>query len=81
MQIGQGESLVQFFVSGFAKSLLSYRSSDEQRAGWLISNALFAEVAKKRFWDCSKGIFKRRCFRQDCPEVERAASLLRWTHG
>ena len=54
MQIGQGESLVQFFVSGLAKSLLSYRSSDEQQAGWLISNALFAEVAKKRFWDCSK---------------------------
>ena len=49
VQIGQGESLVQFFVSGLAKSLLSYRSSDEQRAGWLISNALFAELAKTRF--------------------------------
>ena len=49
MQIEQGESLVQFFVSGLAKSLLSYRSSDEQRAGRFITNALFAEVAKKRF--------------------------------
>ena len=49
VQIGQGESLVHFFVSGLAKSLLSYRSSDEQRAGRIISNALFAELAKTRF--------------------------------
>ena len=49
MQIGQGESLVQFFVSGFAKLPTPDRSSDEQWAGWFIPNALFAEVAKKRF--------------------------------
>ena len=54
VQIGQGESLVRFFVSGLAKSPKSDRISGERRAGWLISNALFAEVAKKRFWDCSK---------------------------
>ena len=52
---GQGESLVRFFMSSFAKSATSDRNSGEQRAGWFISNALFAEVAKKRFRDCSKG--------------------------
>ena len=55
VQIGQGESLVHFFVSGFAKSPKSGRSSGEKRTGRFIANALFAEVAKKRFWDCSKG--------------------------
>ena len=55
MQIGQGESLVQFFVSGFAKSPTPDRSSGEKRTGRFIANALFAEVAKKRFRDCSKG--------------------------
>ena len=55
MQIGQGESLVHFFVSCFAKSPKSGRSSGKRWAGRIISNALFAEVAKKRFWDCSKG--------------------------
>ena len=49
MQIGQGESLVQFFVSGFANSPKSGRSSGKRWAGRIISNALFAEVAKKRF--------------------------------
>ena len=49
MQIGQGESLVQFFVSGFAKSPASNCISGEQWAGCFIANALFAEVAKKRF--------------------------------
>ena len=49
MQIGQGESLVQFFVSGLAKSPKSDRISGERRAGRIISNALFAELAKKRF--------------------------------
>ena len=49
MQIGQGESLVQFFVSGFAKSPTPDRSSGEKRTGRFIANALFAEVAKKRF--------------------------------
>ena len=44
MQIGQGESLVQFFVSGFAKSPASNCISGEQRAGCFIANALFAEV-------------------------------------
>ena len=55
MQIGQGESLVQFLVSGFAKSPTPDRSSGEKRTGRFIANALFAEVAKKRFLDCSKG--------------------------
>ena len=36
-------------LSDFAKSPTPDRSSGEQRAGWFISNALFAEVAKKRF--------------------------------
>ena len=49
MQIGQGESLVQFFVSGFANSPKSGRSSGEKRTERFIANALFAEVAKKRF--------------------------------
>ncbi len=49
MQIGQGESLVHFFVSGFAKSHKSDRSSGERRAGQIISNALFAELTKTRF--------------------------------
>ena len=49
MQIGQGESLVHFFVSGFAKSPTPDRSSGEKRTGRFIANALFAEVAKKRF--------------------------------
>ena len=49
MQIGQGESLVQFFVSGLAKSPKSGRSSGKRWAGRIISNALFAELAKKRF--------------------------------
>ena len=40
MQIGQGESLVQFFVSGFAKSPASNCISGEQRAGCFIANAL-----------------------------------------
>ena len=31
MQIGQGESLVQFFVSGFGNSPKSGRSSGEER--------------------------------------------------
>ena len=48
-QIGQGESLVHFFVSGFAKSPTPDRSSGEKRTGRFITNALFAEVAKKRF--------------------------------
>ena len=39
----------------FAKSPMSDRISGKQRAGRIISNALFAEVAKKRFRDCSKG--------------------------
>ena len=42
MQIGQGESLVQFFVSGFAKSPTPDRSSGEKRTGRFIANALFA---------------------------------------
>ena len=45
---GQGESLV-LFMSVLAKTLMSNRISGEQRAGGFISNALFAEVAKKRF--------------------------------
>ena len=49
VQIGQGESLVQFFVSGLAKSPKSDRISGERRAGRIISNALFAELAKTRF--------------------------------
>ena len=49
MQIGQGESLVHFFVSGFANSPKAGRSSGEKRTGRFIANALFAEVAKKRF--------------------------------
>ena len=49
MQIGQGESLVHFFVSGFAKSPASNCISGEQRAGCFIANALFAEVAKSVF--------------------------------
>ena len=49
MQIGQGESLVHFFVSGFAKSPTPDRSSGEKRTGRVITNALFAEVAKKCF--------------------------------
>ena len=49
VQIGQGESLVHFFVSGLARSPTSDRSSGEKRAGRFIANALFAEVAKKRF--------------------------------
>ena len=49
MQIGQGESLVQFLVSGFAKSPAPDCSSGEKRTGRFIANALFAEVAKKRF--------------------------------
>ena len=49
MQIGQGESLVQFFVSGFANSPKSGRSSGEKRTGRFIANALFAEVAKSVF--------------------------------
>ena len=49
MQIGQGESLVHFFVSGFAKSPKSGRSSGEKRTGRFIANALFAEVPKSVF--------------------------------
>ena len=49
MQIGQGESLVQFFVSGFANSPKSGRSGGEKEKGEFIANAFFAEVAKKRF--------------------------------
>ena len=49
MQIGQGESLVHFFVSGFANSPTPDCSSGEKRTGRFIANALFAEVAKKRF--------------------------------
>ena len=49
VQIGQGESLVHFFVSGFAKSPTPDRSSGKRWAGRIISNALFAELAKKRF--------------------------------
>ena len=49
VQIEQGESLVHFFVSGFAKSPTPDRSSGEKRTGQFITNALFAEVAKKRF--------------------------------
>ena len=49
MQIGQGESLVHFFVSGFANSPKSGRSSGEERVRRFIANALFAELAKKRF--------------------------------
>ena len=48
VQIGQGESLVHFFVSGFAKSPTPDRSG-EKRTGRFIANALFAELAKKRF--------------------------------
>jgi len=48
VQIGQGESLVQFFVSGFAKLPASNCISGEQRAECFIANALFAEVAKKK---------------------------------
>ena len=40
MQIGQGESLVQFLVSGFAKSPAPDRSSGEKRTGRFIANAL-----------------------------------------
>ena len=40
MQIGQGESLVHFFVSGFAKSPAPDRSSGKRWAGRIISNAL-----------------------------------------
>ena len=49
VQIGQGESLVHFFVSGFAKSPKSDRSSGEKRTGRFIANALFAEVPKSVF--------------------------------
>ena len=49
VQIGQGESLVQFLVSGFAKSPAPDRSSGEKRTGQFIANTLFAEVTKKRF--------------------------------
>jgi hypothetical protein len=49
VQIGQGESHVHFFVSGFAKSPTPDRSSGKKRTGRFITNALFAEVAKKRF--------------------------------
>jgi len=38
-----------FFFTVLAKSPTPDRSSDEQRAGRYISNALFAEVAKKHF--------------------------------
>jgi len=38
-----------FFVFGFAKSPTPDRSSGEKRTGRFITNALFAEVAKKRF--------------------------------
>jgi len=40
VQIGQGESLVQFLVSGFAKSPTPDRSSGKRWAGRIISNAL-----------------------------------------
>ena len=40
MQIGQGESLVQFLVSGFAKSPAPDCSSGEKRTGQFIANAL-----------------------------------------
>ena len=40
MQIGQGESLVQFLVSGFAKSPTPDRSSGKRWAGRIIPNAL-----------------------------------------
>ena len=36
-------------MSGFANSPKSGRSSGEKRTGRFIANALFAEVAKKRF--------------------------------
>ena len=49
VQIGQGESLVRFFVSGFAKSPTPDRSSGKRWAGRIISNALFPELAKTRF--------------------------------
>lgn len=48
LRLGKAKVL-SVFMSGFAKTPTSDRSSGEQRAGWFISNALFAEVAKKRF--------------------------------
>ena len=42
-------------MPAFANLPTSDRISGEQRAEQFIANALFAEVAKKRFRDCSKG--------------------------
>ena len=46
MQIGQGESLVHFFVSGFAKSPKSGRSSGEERVRRFIS-IVFCRTGQK----------------------------------
>ena len=46
MQIGQGESLVHFFVSGFANSPKSGRSSGEERVRRFIS-IVFCRTGQK----------------------------------
>ncbi len=49
MQIGQGESLVHFFVSGFANSPTPDRSSGEKRTGRFIANAFICRSGQKAF--------------------------------
>ena len=46
MQIGQGESLVHFFVSGFSNSPKSGRSSSEERVSRFIS-IVFCRTGQK----------------------------------
>ena len=48
MQIGQGESLVHFFVSGFANSPKSGHSSGEERGRRFVS-IVFCRTAKSAF--------------------------------
>lgn len=49
MQIGQGESLVQFFVSGFVNSPKSGRSSGEKRTGRFIATLYLQKWPKSVF--------------------------------
>ena len=49
MQIGQGESLVHFFVSGFAKSPTPDRSSGEERVRQFISIVFLQNWPKSAF--------------------------------
>ena len=49
MQIGQGESLVHFLCPALPNRPHQTVVVVNERAGRFISNALFAELAKKRF--------------------------------